>query len=45
MFPMLKAVQKRLEEQIKDVAAAQSQEVPLFWHGVAEVINNGSTLL
>lgn len=36
---MVKAVQEKLEEQIKDVDAAQPQEVPLFWHGVAEVIN------
>lgn len=39
MFPMVKAVQKRLAEQIKDVDAAQPQEVHLIWHGVAEVIN------
>lgn len=36
---MVKAVQKRLGEQVKDVQAVQSQEVHLFWHGVAEVIN------
>ncbi|KAL1533432.1 protein PTST, chloroplastic [Salvia divinorum] len=34
----LEAVQKRLAEQIKDVDAAQSQEVHLFWHGVAESV-------
>ncbi|EPS67684.1 hypothetical protein M569_07090, partial [Genlisea aurea] len=32
----LGAVQKKLEEQIKDVDSAKSKEVPLFWHGVAE---------
>ncbi|KAK6128547.1 hypothetical protein DH2020_037691 [Rehmannia glutinosa] len=38
LFLRLKAVQEKLEEQIKDVGAAQSQEVPLFWHGVAESV-------
>lgn len=45
MFPMVKAVQKRLREQVKDVEAVQSQEVHLFWHGVAEVINKYAYLL
>lgn len=31
------AVLKKLEEQIKDVDAAKSKEVPLFWCGMAEV--------
>lgn len=39
MFPIVKAVQKRMEEQIKDVDAVQLKEVQLFWHGMAEVIN------
>ncbi|XP_047961312.1 protein PTST, chloroplastic [Salvia hispanica] len=34
----LEAVQKRLAEQIKDVDAAQPQEVHLIWHGVAESV-------
>ncbi|KAK4477642.1 hypothetical protein RD792_016883, partial [Penstemon davidsonii] len=33
---MSKAVEEKLKEQIKDVGVAQSQEVPLFWCGVAE---------
>ncbi|KAI3462617.1 hypothetical protein Pfo_019280 [Paulownia fortunei] len=38
LLSRLEAVQEKLEEQIKDVDAAQSQEVPLFWHGVAESV-------
>ncbi|XVE72213.1 hypothetical protein DITRI_Ditri11bG0021400 [Diplodiscus trichospermus] len=34
----LEAVQKKLKEQIKDVVAAQSKEVPLFWCGMAESV-------
>ncbi|KAL6587799.1 hypothetical protein OROMI_000777 [Orobanche minor] len=36
LLSRLEAVQEKLEEQIEDVDAAKSQEVPLFWHGVAE---------
>ncbi|KAL6507476.1 hypothetical protein OROGR_023671 [Orobanche gracilis] len=36
LLSRLEAVQEKLEGQIEDVDAAQSQEVPLFWHGVAE---------
>lgn len=28
---------EKLKEQIKDVIAAQSKEVPLFWCGMAQV--------
>lgn len=31
------AIHKKLKEQIGDVDAAQSKEVPLFWCGMAEV--------
>ncbi|XVF71437.1 hypothetical protein PTKIN_Ptkin12aG0037300 [Pterospermum kingtungense] len=34
----LEAVHKKLKEQIKDVDAAQSKEVPLFWCGMAESV-------
>ncbi|XWS30816.1 hypothetical protein CRYUN_Cryun23aG0022700 [Craigia yunnanensis] len=34
----LEAVLKKLKEQIKDVDAAQSKEVPLFWCGMAESV-------
>ncbi|KAF9664046.1 hypothetical protein SADUNF_Sadunf17G0115300 [Salix dunnii] len=34
----LKALQKKLKEQIKDVDAAQSKEVSLFWCGMAESV-------
>ncbi|KNA19978.1 hypothetical protein SOVF_056570 isoform B [Spinacia oleracea] len=34
----LEAVQKKLQDQIKDVAAAQSKEVPVFWIGMAESV-------
>ncbi|KAG8373798.1 hypothetical protein BUALT_Bualt11G0062600 [Buddleja alternifolia] len=38
LLSRLEAVHKKLEEQIKDVDAAQAQEVALFWHGVAESV-------
>ncbi|KAH6781879.1 PROTEIN TARGETING TO STARCH [Perilla frutescens var. hirtella] len=38
LLSRLEAVQKRLEEQTKDVEAAQSNEVHLFWHGMAESV-------
>lgn len=38
LLARLEAVQKRLEEQIKDVDAAKSQEVHLYWHGMAESV-------
>ncbi|KAL3640385.1 hypothetical protein CASFOL_015353 [Castilleja foliolosa] len=38
LLSRLVAVQKKLEDQIKDVDDAQSHEVPLFWHGVAESV-------
>lgn len=31
------AVHEKLKEQIKDVDAARSKEIPLFWCGMAEV--------
>ncbi|KAK8532319.1 hypothetical protein V6N13_131653 [Hibiscus sabdariffa] len=34
----LEAVLEKLKEQIKDVDAAQSKEVPLFWCGMAESV-------
>lgn len=34
---MYKAVHEKLNEQIKDVGAARSKEVSLFWIGMAEV--------
>lgn len=34
----LKAVKQKLQDQIKDVAAAQSKEVPVFWIGMAESV-------
>lgn len=34
----LEAVREKLKEQIKDVEAAQSKEVPLFWCGMAESV-------
>ncbi|XP_057521709.1 protein PTST, chloroplastic isoform X2 [Amaranthus tricolor] len=34
----LEAVQQKLENQIKDVAAAQAKEVPVFWIGMAESV-------
>ncbi|XVF20622.1 hypothetical protein REPUB_Repub12eG0016900 [Reevesia pubescens] len=34
----LEALHKNLKEQIKDVEAAQSKEVPLFWCGMAESV-------
>ncbi|GER28851.1 5'-AMP-activated protein kinase-related [Striga asiatica] len=39
LLSRLEAVQEKLEAQIKDVDAAQSKEVPLFWHGVAESVH------
>ncbi|XP_021296427.1 protein PTST, chloroplastic [Herrania umbratica] len=34
----LEAVHEKLKEQIKDVDAAQSKEIPLFWCGMAESV-------
>ncbi|KAJ6370952.1 hypothetical protein OIU77_001457 [Salix suchowensis] len=34
----LKALQKKLKEQVKDVDVAQSKEVSLFWCGMAESV-------
>ncbi|XP_021766198.1 protein PTST, chloroplastic-like isoform X2 [Chenopodium quinoa] len=34
----LEAVQQKFQDQIKDVAAAQSKEVPVFWIGMAESV-------
>ncbi|KAL6521569.1 hypothetical protein OROGR_018138 [Orobanche gracilis] len=39
LLSRLEAVQEKLEEGIEDVDAAQSEEVPLFWHGVAEGVS------
>lgn len=36
-FFSLKAIREKLKEKMKDVDAAQSKEVPLFWYGMAEV--------
>lgn len=38
LITRLEAVQEKLREQIKDVEAAQSKEVPLFWCGMAESV-------
>ncbi|EYU41341.1 hypothetical protein ABFS82_12G025300 [Erythranthe guttata] len=38
LLSRLEAVHEKLEKQIEDVDGAQSQEVPLFWHGVAESV-------
>ncbi|KAK9272014.1 hypothetical protein L1049_002383 [Liquidambar formosana] len=38
LLSRLEAVHKKLKEQIKDVDAAQSKEVPLFWCGMAESV-------
>ncbi|KAL0898370.1 hypothetical protein Bca101_082331 [Brassica carinata] len=37
-FSPIKAVHNRLKEQIKDVEAAQSKEVNVFWIGMAESV-------
>ncbi|XP_057481106.1 protein PTST, chloroplastic-like [Actinidia eriantha] len=37
-FSRLNAVSEKLMEQIKDVDAAKSKEVPLFWFGMAESV-------
>ncbi|KAI4299584.1 hypothetical protein L6164_033029 [Bauhinia variegata] len=34
----LEALLEKLKEQIKDVDAAQSKEVPVFWYGMAESV-------
>ncbi|CAA0841086.1 5-AMP-activated protein kinase-related [Striga hermonthica] len=39
LLSRLEAVQEKLEAHIKDVDAAQSREVPLFWHGMAESVH------
>lgn len=38
LLSRLQAVREKLKEQIKDVIAAQSKEVPLFWCGMAESV-------
>ncbi|XP_057491612.1 protein PTST, chloroplastic isoform X2 [Actinidia eriantha] len=38
LLSRLKAVQEKFMEQIKDVDAAQSKEMPLFWIGMAESV-------
>ncbi|CAN6697138.1 unnamed protein product [Malus baccata var. baccata] len=38
LLSRLEAVHEKLKEQIKDVGAAQSKEVPLFWCGMAESV-------
>ncbi|GLT97298.1 hypothetical protein SLE2022_148710 [Rubroshorea leprosula] len=38
LLARLEAVHEKLKEQIKDVEAAQSKEVPLFWCGMAESV-------
>ncbi|XP_027157416.1 protein PTST, chloroplastic-like [Coffea eugenioides] len=38
LLSRLEAVQEKLREQTKDVDAAQSKEVPLYWYGVAESV-------
>lgn len=38
LLSRLEAVQEKLQEQIKDVNAAQSKEVPIFWIGMAESV-------
>lgn len=38
LLSRLEAVREKLNEQIKDVDAAQSKEVPLFWIGMAESV-------
>ncbi|OWM84987.1 protein PTST, chloroplastic [Punica granatum] len=38
LLSRLEAIHEKLKEQIKDVDAAQSKEVPLFWIGMAESV-------
>lgn len=38
LLSRLEAVHEKLKEQIKDVDAVQSKEVPLFWYGMAESV-------
>lgn len=38
LLSRLEAVQKKLQDQIKDVDAAESKEVPVFWIGMAESV-------
>ncbi|KAF8378614.1 hypothetical protein HHK36_029962 [Tetracentron sinense] len=38
LLARLEAVQKKLKEQVKDVAVVQSKEVPLVWCGMAESV-------
>ncbi|XP_050269995.1 protein PTST, chloroplastic isoform X1 [Quercus robur] len=38
LLSRLEAVREKLNEQIKDVDAARSKEVPLFWIGMAESV-------
>ncbi|KAM6567164.1 hypothetical protein CsatA_026292 [Cannabis sativa] len=38
LLSRLEAVLEKLEEQVKDIGAAQSKEVPLFWYGMAESV-------
>ncbi|KAK4758411.1 hypothetical protein SAY87_019712 [Trapa incisa] len=38
LLSRLEAIHEKLKEQIEDVGAAQSKEVPLFWIGMAESV-------
>lgn len=38
LLSRLEAVQKKLQDQIKEVDAAESKEVPVFWIGMAESV-------
>ncbi|XP_030508391.2 protein PTST, chloroplastic isoform X2 [Cannabis sativa] len=38
LLSRLEAVLEKLEEQVKDIGAAQCKEVPLFWYGMAESV-------
>ncbi|KAL6272823.1 hypothetical protein ACE6H2_023515 [Prunus campanulata] len=38
LLSRLEVVHEKLKEQIKDVDAVQSKEVPLFWYGMAESV-------
>lgn len=44
-FFWCKAVHEKVKQQIKDVDAAESKEVPLFWCGMAEVNRQKSALI
>lgn len=38
LLSRLEAIHKKLKEKMKDVDAARSKEVPLFWYGMAESV-------